>query len=77
MNKGQAFRGSKIQDSEVQCSMQISTVDTSTLNFGSNFGLKKHIHGTAVDSYVKLRNNFIESSAETYLIQLTFPKKKR
>ena len=32
---------------EVQSSMQTSTVDTSTLNFGCDFGLKKQIHGTA------------------------------
>jgi len=32
---------------EVQGLMQISTVDTSTLNFGCDFGLKKQIHGTA------------------------------
>jgi len=27
--------------------MQISTVDTSTMNFGCDFGLKKQIYGTA------------------------------
>jgi hypothetical protein len=32
---------------EVQGLMQISTVDTSTLNFGCDFALKKQIHGTA------------------------------
>jgi hypothetical protein len=35
------FTGSKVQGSEVRSSMQISTVDTSILNFGCDFGLKK------------------------------------
>jgi hypothetical protein len=36
-----------VQGSEIRSSMQISTVDTSNLNFGCDFGLKTQIHGTA------------------------------
>jgi hypothetical protein len=37
--------------------MQISTVDTSTLNFGCDFGLKKQLHGP--DSPSKKMKNLI------------------